>query len=415
MLDTEHPKLGHFQILEPLGRGGFTEVMLARDLRPKNYGGLVAIKRLRPGLIQRDPVFLDSLLFEAELGMLITNPHLIKVDSVFEAEGEPAVVMEYVEGYRVTHLLALAAGSGLLPEAAAELMRQVCEGLAALHRAKDASGTPLHTVHQDIKPDNILVTRGALVKLIDLNMARPQLGDRPPLWIRQGTPGYRSPEQARGEWNLTPSSDLYSVGVVLFELLTGRSLFGREARDAVRLEERQKQLSFQLEQTASKIAPPGLDLILRKLLAYDPQERFATAPEVIQALSEWLCAWNPRFELKEYLVKRQGALEALLSRRSSGVAIHDQDTDVGVRNPVYQADEQVTPLPTGSAVNAVQANPFEPVRSGPGSIRWTPIPPPNPAVQAASSGLPPMPPSGNTQARSLWKALQIFERRGSRL
>lgn len=331
MDESQKRQLGSFEILDKLGQGGFTEVLLAKDLRHKSYGTLVAIKRLRPGLIQRDPVFLESLLFEAELGMLVNNPHVLRVDGVFEAQGEPHLVLEYVEGYRLDHLMNLGEGRGVLPEVATELVRQLCEGLAAIHSAQDADREALLTVHQDIKPANILVTRSGIVKVADFNLARPQRGDRPPLWVRQGTPGYRSPEQSRGDWQLTAASDLYSVGVVLYELLTGKRLFEALASYPDRLLARQKQLSDTVEIVASRKAPPGLDSILQKLLAFDPTERYGDAREVYEALTWWQQTWNPRFELKEYLHKRRNALEALASRPINTRAIQHVDTDLGIR------------------------------------------------------------------------------------
>lgn len=350
---TSIPKqqLGSFELLDKLGQGGFTEVLLARDLRHKSYGTLVAIKRLRPGLIQRDPIFLESLLFEAELGMLVNNPHVLRVDGVFEAEGEPHLVMEYVEGYRLDHLMGLAEGRGLLPEVVTEVTRQLCEGLAAIHSAQDADREPLHTVHQDIKPGNILVTRSGVVKVADFNLARPQRGDRPPLWVRQGTPGYRSPEQARGDWKLTPASDLYSVGIVLYELLTGKRLFEGLTGDPERLQARQRQLSATMEIVASRKAPPGLDNILQKLLAYDPADRYSDAREVYDALTWWQQTWNQRFDLKEYLHKRRNALEALASRPQNTKGIQHIDTDLGVRpsNPSMAAPIHRASNPTAAA------------------------------------------------------------------
>lgn len=325
-------QLGHFQILDRLGQGGFTEVLLARDLRPSRMGELVALKRLRPGLIQRDPVFLESLLIEAELGMLVDNPHVVKVACVVEAEGEPALVMEYVEGYRLDILQKLGEGRGLPPEVASSVAAQVAAGLAAIHAAQDASGRPLRTVHQDIKPGNILVTRGGVARVLDFNTARPHReGQAFPVWIRQGTPGYRSPEQTRGEWRLTPASDVYGLGVVLFELLTGARLFPNLPSEPEGQLTRQKQISLKIEMLASKIAPPGLDALLSRMLAWSPDERQGNAAELSQALDLWVKIWAPRFSLAEYLTRHRVRLEALALRHKSEQDIHRVDTEVGER------------------------------------------------------------------------------------
>jgi len=323
--------LGPYQLIRRLGGGGFTEVFLGRDTRPQNYGAPVAIKRLRPGLIHRDPVFLDSVLCEAEIGMLVQDPHVVRIAGVLDEGGEPAIVMEYIQGYRLDRLIRSTDRRGLPPEAATEIARQICEGLEAIHGVRDSEGEPLWVVHQDIKPSNLILTRQGAVKILDLGMARPQRDDRPALWVRQGTPGYRSPEQSHGERVLTPAADLYGVGVVLFELLSGKALFQHVEREPERMFERQRQTSLEMEVHASRVAPPGLDRILRKLLMFQPRERYRSAYEVIKDLAHWQWCWNSQFDLVGYLDGITPLLEALPDEGVEPGEIHRCDTEPGVR------------------------------------------------------------------------------------
>lgn len=358
--------LGPYRVLGRLGGGGFAEVLLAKDGRHANYGTRVALKRLRPGIIHRDPVFLDSLLFEAEIGMMVSNPHVVRVDGVLDDGGEPVVVMEYIEGYRLDRLMSVEAGRGVPVEAAAEIVRQICEGLVAIHMTHDAGGSPLKVVHQDIKPSNLVVTPAGMAKILDLGMARPQREAKTPLWVRQGTPGYRSPEQSRGEHRLTPASDLYSVGVVFYELLQGKRLLAGHERDPERMLERQRQLSIGLEVQASKIAPPGLDHILQRLLAFDRRERYVSAYEVVKELGTWQQRWNARFDLEGYLAARAATLGDLSEEGGEPGTIHQVNTEPGERvldagRPCAIREEVV--LPSGGALSAVSVAAGEPARA----------------------------------------------------
>lgn len=325
-------QIGPYRILRRLRGGGFSEMFLGRDTRPHNYGGLAALKRLRPGLIHRDPVFLDSLLNEAEIGMMLSDPHVVKVEGVLEDGEEPVLAMEYVHGRPLNQITRCFAGVGCPPEFATEVGRQVCEGLIAVHEVTDAGGAPLWVVHQDIKPGNLMICRDGTLKIVDLGVARPQRSDRSTTWVGRGTPGYRAPEQTRGDRWLTPACDIYGLGASLYELLVGKPLFPfRGEMSAERELERQQKVAIQMEVEAARVAPPGLDLILARMLAFDPTERYKTAYDLLKELAHWQYAWNKDFNLAQFLEAIEGQLSEPEDDPDDSEDIHSRGTSPGVR------------------------------------------------------------------------------------
>ena len=210
--------MAHYEVLRPLGRGGMGQVFLARDTR---LGREVAIKML-PEAFAGDPRALERLRREARTASALNHPHIGTIHDLGEDGGRPFVVMERVEGRTFVEVIA----EGPDPEAAARLGRQVAEALAAAHAAG--------LVHRDIKPSNLMVRADGYAKVLDFGLARsagPSAEDSladdagPTATGRLvGTPRYMAPEQARGE-PATPASDVFSLGLVLYELAAGRPPF----------------------------------------------------------------------------------------------------------------------------------------------------------------------------------------------
>ncbi len=340
-------QIGPYKLIERIGGGSFSDVFLVQDQRTREYGERAVIKRVRPGLLRRDPVFLESLLNEAELGMMVKDPHVVQVNGVVD-ETEPAVVMEYVEGFDLDAIIRAHEDRGIPVEIAADIARQVCEGLEAIHSVADAGGHPLELVYQDLKPSNIRVTPQGIVKILDLGLVRSRRNAGSGLWVRRGTPGYRAPEQSLGGYELSPSSDLYALGVILMEMLQGRPLFSPSLTGG-KLLERQQHVSAGMGVLASRVAPPGLDTILQRLLAFEPRERPSRALDVAQELGRWQVSWKQPVDLPSFLEKIAPRIETAPHRSSELDDLHSRPTDPGL-------GESETPSPhfTHPAVSTLQ-------------------------------------------------------------
>jgi len=261
-------RIAHYEILAPVGGGAMGEVYKAKDLR---LGRVVALKFL-PADLARDPSSRRRFLHEAQAVALIDHPNVATIYETGETEGGRAyLALAFYEGETLQEKLE----RGSLPLfEALEIARQIACGLAAAHRRQ--------IVHRDVKPANIVVLPDGTVKVLDFGLAKmagattvTRLGSSP------GTPAYKSPEQTRGE-KVDPRSDLWALGVVLYEMVTGRVPFGGEYEQAVIyaiLNEPPRPLD------GEGAFPSELAAVVERALAKDPAARYATAEEMEQALA----------------------------------------------------------------------------------------------------------------------------------
>jgi len=263
--------LGPYQIEAELGGGSFGTVFRARDLTLDRE---VALKVLRPG----SPIPAAALLAEARAAAALNHPNVCAIHAVDSSLGAPMIVMEYVAGRPLSGFLMK---GPLARQQAAGLCRQVALGMAAAH----AQGV----VHGDLKPANILVTPDGTVKIVDFGMARRSTssaqGEKTVLWDPgpaggiSGTPAYMAPEQARGE-PATPASDVFSLGLMLYELVTGR----RARAEGYLLELLHRIEGEDLTRHLAGTPEPFAD-VLRQALAVAPAQRRITMTQIAERLS----------------------------------------------------------------------------------------------------------------------------------
>ncbi|MCU0263073.1 MAG: Stk1 family PASTA domain-containing Ser/Thr kinase [Candidatus Nanopelagicales bacterium] len=262
-----------YQVGELLGRGGMAEVHEGRDLR---LGRRVAIKILKPELA-RDPAFLTRFRREAQSAASLNHPNVVAVYDTGEdvlgegatAQTVPFIVMELVEGITLKELLG--SGNKLVPERALEITSGVLAALDYSHRHG--------IVHRDIKPGNVMLTTTGAVKVMDFGIARATADAGQTATTTStimGTAAYLSPEQAQG-LGVDSRSDLYSTGVVLFELLTRRPPFVADAPVAVAFAHVNEPPP--VPSVLDPTLPPQLDPIVARALAKDPAQRYQTAVE----------------------------------------------------------------------------------------------------------------------------------------
>jgi serine/threonine protein kinase len=263
--------LGPYRIEAALGGGTFGTVFRAHD---STLDRTVALKVLRPG----SPVPPQALLAEARAAAALNHPNVCTIHAVETSLGPPMIIMEYVDGRPLSQLLAERA---LLPGAAAALARQVALGMAAAH----AQGV----VHGDLKPANILVTAGGTAKVMDFGTARRSrpaadggdtlLWDPAPAGSISGTPAYMAPEQAHGE-AATPASDVFALGLILYEMVTGR-----RARAEGNILEILGRIDQEDPARIAALVPEPVAAILRLALAADPAERQMTMGQIADRLA----------------------------------------------------------------------------------------------------------------------------------
>jgi serine/threonine protein kinase len=240
----------------------------------RQLGEQVALKTLRPELLQ-DTSLVDRFKSEIRLARHISDKHIVRTHDLGERDGVYFLTMEYVEGITVRELLDTRGKLGVAPTLA--IATQLAQSLVAAHDQG--------VIHRDIKPQNLLLDSGGTLKVMDFGVARlaGATTGLTEVGMLVGTPSYMAPEQMMGD-SFDHRIDLYAVGVVLFECLTGRLPF--EAPTAVALIARLIRDEAPHAVSLNPEIPPGLDALVARLLSKDPEERPATSRELARQLAE---------------------------------------------------------------------------------------------------------------------------------
>ena len=223
------PTIGGYEIVGLLGTGGMAQVLLGRQTGPNGFERPVVVKRILPHLVRRQS-FVDMFLDEARTIASIRHPNVVSIHDFRHEDGELFMVMEYLEGETVASLRRrLNARDERMPMALwCHIFAETCAGLHAAHQATNEIGLPLNLVHRDVSPPNILVTYDGAVKLIDFGIAKSDhRSSQTDAGHIKGKYAYMSPEQAEGK-ALDARSDVFSLGIVVFEMTTGKRLFKRD-------------------------------------------------------------------------------------------------------------------------------------------------------------------------------------------
>lgn len=260
---------GRYALVAQQGSGGMSVIYKAID---RALGRTVAVKILRPSLTQ-DPAFLDKFRMEARSVANLSHPNIVTIHDVGSDGPTHYIVMEMVEG---TDLKKIIKSQGALPlDRALNLGIQICDGIGYAHR----SGL----VHADVKPQNVLVTPEDMVKVTDFGIAQA-LSDTQPrqkqdvVW---GSPHYFSPEQARGE-PPDPAADVYAIGIVLFEMLSGELPYAGANQQDLALAHIRERVPMVTER--NPLVPESLAKIVFKAMSKEPQGRYREADQLGQVL-----------------------------------------------------------------------------------------------------------------------------------
>ncbi|MDY7230258.1 serine/threonine protein kinase [Hyalangium rubrum] len=290
-MTTETPEsprsLGRYELVHLLGQGGMGEVYLAKISGAAGFEKPCIVKTILPTLM-KDRQFLDRFHHEAKVLVHLVHSSIAQVYDMGEAHGTYFMALEYVAGVDVAYLAEQARQQGqTIPvPVALYLGQRIAEGLGYAHRKAGSDGTPLGIVHRDVSPHNVMVSYEGEVKVIDFGLAKSAARSKYTLPATvMGKLGYMSPEQARAE-PLDHRSDIYSCGVVVWELLAGQPLVPHGT-----VGEMMAAMANPSVPALSALRPdvdPALDAVVRRALAPHPQDRYARADEFARALNEQL-------------------------------------------------------------------------------------------------------------------------------
>jgi serine/threonine protein kinase len=283
-------RLGRFRLLERLAVGGTAEIFRARLLGAAGEQPVV-VKRILPQHV-RDSRFRGMFQQEARLLARLDHPNVVRLLDFAEVKGSLLLVLEHVDG---GDLAALMAGARMPPPLAAYVVLEVARALDYVHARTDEAGQALHIIHQDVSPQNILLSTAGAVKLTDFGIARStHRRERAGTGVIRGKFAYLAPEQAVPGGPMDARVDVFALGAVLYELLFGRSPF--EGPTEGETLERLRLAELALEDSWLVPADRPLLAVLRRCLAREPDDRFPSAGALAARLGEYLGAQERRWD-----------------------------------------------------------------------------------------------------------------------
>ncbi len=373
---------GKYTLVAKLAAGGMGEIFLAKVKGVGGFEKLVVLKRLLDHMAE-DANFVAMFLDEARIAARLSHPNVCSVHELGQEDGQYFIAMEYLEGLPVSKIVRK-------PEApidirlAATLVHDACEGLHHAHELKDRDGELVGVVHRDVSPSNLFVTAAGVLKVLDFGIAKAQnsLAHTSTGTIK-GKYAYMSPEQLQGE-PLDRRSDIFSLGIVLHEALTGRRLFDRLTEflifDAIVKEPIPRVCDSRAD------VPPPLEQVVDRALSRDPAGRFATARELGRAIAaaiaplggpmintevaEALERDNAEELTKVRALVEQAATSPSLTPSSETLSVQNNDIELELTAATIASKSPVTPTPTDARPRP-QTQP--PVSEAPGGRGVSPL------------------------------------------
>ena len=314
--------LGKYQPIARLGHGGMADVYLAVAHGPVGFNKLQVIKRLRSNLAE-ETEFLTMFLDEARLAARLNHPNVVQTNEVGESNGRYYIAMEYLEGQPLNRILK----ASPQPSHASYLtiLSQALAGLHHAHELVDFDGKKLCVVHRDVSPHNIFVTYEGAVKLVDFGVAKAATHSaQTRAGVLKGKVGYMPPEQARGA-DVDRRADIFSVGVILWEILAGRRLW--EGLGDAEIQQKLVAGEIPSPKAARPDLPPELAAICERATSPGAADRYPTAAAMRDDIEAYLARSDRRIAEKEIIEVMSAAfgteraeLKAVIEKRVSGAA-----------------------------------------------------------------------------------------------
>jgi eukaryotic-like serine/threonine-protein kinase len=291
---------GRYLLLDRINIGGMAEVWRGKVFGAGGFERLVAIKRILPNIAE-DEEFISMFQDEAKISVQLTHANICQIYELNRIGPSLYIAMEYVPGKDLRSIFERARKKGEPPPVplVCYVIGKLCEGLDYAHRKKDGHGRDLNVVHRDVSPQNVLISFEGEVKVIDFGIAKAAgKVTKTQAGILKGKFGYMSPEQIRG-LPLDRRSDVFAIGVCLYELLTGERLFVGESDFQVL--EKVRKAEVLPPSTYNRKIPEALERIVLKALAKDPSERFQYASELADELQRFLITSDSIFSRKDLM------------------------------------------------------------------------------------------------------------------
>jgi eukaryotic-like serine/threonine-protein kinase len=353
-------RIGRYTVFEEFASGGMASVHFGRLYGAAGFSRVVAIKRLHLHLLS-DPSFADMFVTEARLAARVRHPNVVEILDVIADEQEIALVMEYVAGESLVALVRAAAKRGeTLPlDVATGIMVGVLQGLHAAHEARDEKGHPLFIVHRDVSPHNVLVGADGTARVFDFGIAKAiEAAENTDPGLLKGKASYMAPEQIQGA-PLSRAVDIFAAGVIFWELLTGRKLFG--GRDNAERLYKVLDGNYPRPSDVNPEVPPALEAAVMRAMARRPEDRFATALEYAEAVEHATHLASPR-TIGNWVSMM--ASETLAQQEELMTAVEALPPESATPIAFRIAEEALSTLPPPAAVPRFGSAPPPPRRTG---------------------------------------------------
>jgi len=283
---SEPIQFGKYSLFERIGRGGMAEVFKGRIQGPAGFERVFVVKRILPHLSD-DQTFIKMFVEEAKLSARLNHPNIVHIFELGAVEGEYFISMEYIRGHDLSETMRSIwkALGPPRPELVSYIGREACRGLAYAHGLTDENGRLLGMIHRDVSPSNVMLSYEGAVKMLDFGIAKAlgDSADQSKSGTMKGKYAYMAPEQTEGD-NIDHRSDIFAVGIVLHEVLTGRRLF--KGQNDVQTIERVRRCEVPKPSLQNPAVPPELDHIVLKALQRDPARRWSNAADMADALDD---------------------------------------------------------------------------------------------------------------------------------
>ena len=410
---------GKYVLLDRINVGGMAEVFKAKAFGVEGFERLVAVKRILPSIAE-DQEFITMFIDEAKISVQLTHANVAQTFDLGKVTDAYFIAMEYVHGkdLRAVFERARKRGETVPVPMACYLAMKMCEGLDYAHNKKDAAGRELHLVHRDVSPQNVLLSYDGETKIIDFGIAKAAgKASKTQAGILKGKFGYMSPEQVRG-LPLDRRSDVFAVGIVLYELLTGERLFSGES-DFSTLE-KVRNVEIMPPSTYNRRIPDELEQLVLKALAKDVEDRYQSAMDLHDDLQSFMYTsgnFFSRKDLSAYMRKAFADEIAKETAREEEYRRMEADGSLssspGVVTSGLDAFDDLAPVERSQPAAQVPSRPAPPVPTQkpparkaatmmgmPAAVPPPPVPPPPPARVSAPVPPPPRPSSASVPTSS---------------